>query len=421
MAFRAGTTGLTRLDRLTGRRRRHTVLALAATLSLAGCSSIPDWANPVAWYDGIFGDDEAAPAATPRSAPTAEGRSRTESADRQAPPRAGAVPDRPRASTREERAAVASGLTADRDAARYTDEDLRGRPAVASTGQPAPAAPPPAPAPAVAVAPVSPAPSPAAPPTAPAPVAAAPMPAPQPQPSIPAPAPLTQAPAPVPLQQSGAYVSGTTMPPAPLPGVVAPLRDTNALEQAYRSALLASAATVTTAPANTGFQPARPTALAAPATAVPANVMQTYQQPPMPAATLPVSPATAAAPLAPITARGLQAPNAPGTFANAGSRLAGQIVFAAGGSGLSRRDLDVVSDVLAQHNTRGGTIRVIGFSPAGSSGQSKLNAFRLAQDRANAVATALSREGARPNFVFVEARTDGAGNPPNRVDLYLEN
>lgn len=228
-------------------------------------------------------------------------------------------------------------------------------------------------------------------------------------------------PSPAPLQQSPAYASAPTMPPAPLPGVVAPLRDTAALDQSYRSALMASAATVTTAPANTGFQPARPASIAVPATAVPGNVLQTYQQPPMPPASLPVSPATASIPLVPITARGLPAPNAAGTFASAGSRLAGQITFGSGSTGLGRRDLQTVSEVVAQHNTRGGTIRVIGFSPAGSSGQSKLNAFRLAQDRATAVANALTREGAKPNFVFVEARTDAAGDPANRVDLYLEN
>ncbi|MDX2307830.1 MAG: OmpA family protein [Hyphomicrobium sp.] len=392
-------------------------MALLALLSVGACSSVPDWANPVSWYDGIFGDDQTPPPATPRSAPTAEGRSRAESAQRQEPPRVGSVPERPRASSREERTSVASGLTADRDAARYTDEDLRGRPAAPAFAQPAPA-PAPAPASSVAVAPAS-APPMAAPP-APAPVAAAP-PAPTAPAPIPTPLPLTQMPSPAPLQQSPAYASAPTMPPAPLPGVVAPLRDTAALDQSYRSALMASAATVTTAPANTGFQPARPASIAVPATAVPGNVLQTYQQPPMPPASLPVSPATASIPLVPITARGLPAPNAAGTFASAGSRLAGQITFGSGSTGLGRRDLQTVSEVVAQHNTRGGTIRVIGFSPAGSSGQSKLNAFRLAQDRATAVANALTREGAKPNFVFVEARTDAAGDPANRVDLYLEN
>jgi len=414
-AFQAGTIVVTSFRRSTSSTApRRATLALAALLSLGACSSVPDWANPVAWYDGVFGEDETAPQPAPRSAASAEGRARTENAEQQPPPRAGSVPERPRAtSTREERTQVASGLAADREAARYTDEDLRGRPAAPAFSEPAPvarpAAPPPAPVPAPAARQV------AAVPVAPPQPQAVPAPAP-----IPTPQPLTQMPSPQPLQQAAISAPAPTMPPAPMPGIVAPIRDSSALDQSYRSALMASAATVTTAPANTGFQPARPAAIATPATTVPGNVMQTYQQPPLPPVALPATP-TAAVPLAPIAARGLPGPNAPGTFANAGSRLAAQIPFGAGSTGLGRRDLETVSTVLAEHNTRGGTIRVIGFSPAGNSAQSKLNAFRLAQERASAVASALTREGARANFVFVEARTDMAGEPANRVDLYLEN
>ena len=34
--------------------------ALATMLLLAGCSSVPDWANPVEWYDGLGSDNTTA-------------------------------------------------------------------------------------------------------------------------------------------------------------------------------------------------------------------------------------------------------------------------------------------------------------------------------------------------------------------------
>ena len=106
-----------------------TILALV----LAGCSYVPEWASPVTWYDGVAsgvssvagavggvfsgGDDEdsvqeAAAAAT-----------EDEDGDDEAYPRLSAVPDRPEPSA--DTGDVAEGLVADRENARYTDEQLR--------------------------------------------------------------------------------------------------------------------------------------------------------------------------------------------------------------------------------------------------------------------------------------------------------
>ena len=37
--------------------RARTATALVALLALVGCSQVPDWANPVEWYDSVAGDD----------------------------------------------------------------------------------------------------------------------------------------------------------------------------------------------------------------------------------------------------------------------------------------------------------------------------------------------------------------------------
>ena len=37
-------------------RWRLGLAGLLALGSLAACSSVPDWANPVSWYDDMFGD-----------------------------------------------------------------------------------------------------------------------------------------------------------------------------------------------------------------------------------------------------------------------------------------------------------------------------------------------------------------------------
>lgn len=103
--------GKTPFARLTA---RAAVMVLAAGL-MAGCSAVPDWANPASVFSSDTPDETAAEgsafpdlASVPETAPT------TTSLD--------------------EQKNIAEGLVADRDAARYTDEVLRG-----GTAAPAPA------------------------------------------------------------------------------------------------------------------------------------------------------------------------------------------------------------------------------------------------------------------------------------------
>ncbi|MDP6623016.1 MAG: OmpA family protein [Alphaproteobacteria bacterium] len=114
----------------TAQRRRPLAvpLMLAGAVLLSGCSSVPDWANPVTWYDSVFTTDQAPPKATKTAQ---EAAAKAEDRDKGFPSLRNVPEKAPETSDARERAKVASGLVADRKHARYTDEKLRG-------GQPLP-------------------------------------------------------------------------------------------------------------------------------------------------------------------------------------------------------------------------------------------------------------------------------------------
>lgn len=98
---------------------------LMAQLGLGACS-VPQWADPTDW----FAEDTAEPAAKP-----AGGSAATDERF----PNLGRVPPRPVEQTAAgDRSRVIGSLSADRDNARYTDEELRARPAQSNTLPPSP-------------------------------------------------------------------------------------------------------------------------------------------------------------------------------------------------------------------------------------------------------------------------------------------
>jgi len=100
---------------------------LVAMLGLAGCGG---WADPTEW----FGDEDAA------SAPVPSGSiSRDAGTNAERFPNLARVPPRPvEMSANSERRQAVDSLAADRANARYTDEELRARPADSNTPPPAP-------------------------------------------------------------------------------------------------------------------------------------------------------------------------------------------------------------------------------------------------------------------------------------------
>lgn len=106
--------------------------ALALILALAGCSrmpslsdlpdvpDLPDWANPISWVDGLFdgGDDVET---LPKAPTVARGTPDTDKPY----PKLSAEPAPKPASSSESRRELARSLVADRDNARYTEQNLR--------------------------------------------------------------------------------------------------------------------------------------------------------------------------------------------------------------------------------------------------------------------------------------------------------
>ena len=284
---------------------------------------------------------------------------------------------------------LASGLVADREQAKYTDEELRGgKVAALSPPRPQPPAPPRSEEPAA--------------PAAPEPVAPQ---APAAQVSPPAPAPV-RAPAPA---------SGLT-PASPSPSA------TPLTPQAPRSLppRTAAAAPVQTATAysTTTFQPSRAQPLPADlAASLPAGVAQRYQE------TLrqPVPGAPAGLPVAPVL----------------GGRAGGAYVsipFASGSSQLSSGDQRTIAQLARAAKGGFSRIRVVGHASSSASSQSEsqrlLANWEVSQARATAVADELVRQGVDVARIVIEAVGDSqaasaggymdAEAAARRVDLFLE-
>jgi outer membrane protein OmpA-like peptidoglycan-associated protein len=108
--------------------RAATALLLGASTTISACSFVPDWGNPVVWYDtvieGIGSSGETPPKAGTEAVQKAQAQTGTSSL--RSFPQLNAVPQQaPQASSSQERRRIAKGLVADRDNARYTDQVLR--------------------------------------------------------------------------------------------------------------------------------------------------------------------------------------------------------------------------------------------------------------------------------------------------------
>ncbi len=104
-------------------RLSHLLIAGAAALTLAACSTAPDWAKPSTISDSITG---TAPSEPTNETVAAAQEASDNQADGEGFPSAGTVPERPQTTSLEERRQVANSLVADRDHARYSGEALRG-------------------------------------------------------------------------------------------------------------------------------------------------------------------------------------------------------------------------------------------------------------------------------------------------------
>ena len=415
---------------------------IAVALLLAGCSWVPDWANPVNAYDAIFGDNWVPDWANPVNAygavfgddppppklATEQDKKLAFKRKGSTFPNVGSVPyQAPKTSSAAERRRVVQGLVADKQNARYTDGS--GSQQVASAPPPPPATSipstvttagvaqavtqTPSGAPRLIAVPsiVQGGPQPIAPPQAGAPypqivvpATAAMVPQPAAQTALPQVAGPTT-PVSVPLLQSTLTQNQVAVAPVTkiLPGQFI------TVEQVFAARIAESGATVTAAPAHLGFQmaaqPVNTLALPAQSTAVSANLASTQPQ-------LAVSMPAGLAAGEPII-----------------------VHFAHGSARITARELAKVGEIARRYKANGGgMIRVVGHSSSRTKnlpvGKHKLVNFWISIDRAQAVASELMRQGVSASVIVIEARSDidplvfesmPAGEAQNRrTEVYLE-
>ncbi len=389
-------------------------LVLGASLSLSACSYVPDWGNPIVWYDSIFsgglfgGDGDAPPKAEAREVEKAG--SQAESGESKGFPNLGSVPtEAPRTSSSVERQRTSQELVADRDNARYTDQVLRagGTPKTpepvrqVASAQPVATARLPKLDPQPAVVP----PPPSAVPRA---QAASPMPRPIVEPER---GPQAGAPYPPPAGEAAGGMTTAAAPPSaapeqsapqPAPPAAAPVSTgpgQGVLAQTFAEALAQSADTVSTAPPGTSFGAPSAAPLTPDQTSVPDIVREAYNES-----------LVAGSGIAPSAANAPDAPRLPGLPSASAPSGPATVYFGHGSARLSGKAKAVIRDVAEAYKTRPGTLRVVGHASHRTRDlplqQHKLVNFRVSLDRATAVANELIRLGVDGNAVQIVAVSD---------------
>jgi outer membrane protein OmpA-like peptidoglycan-associated protein len=414
----------TAMNRLAARRGIRLVLTAIATLWLAACS-VPDSINPVSWYRDSMGlSEDDPPEDTRNSGNLAAGNTRDY-------PNLATVPPTPtRALSTAERDALTQRLISDRANAKYIDEQLRGGPAAA-------AAPPPAPAAVASAAPAAPAaaatppaadvaPAPTAPPAPPSTAAAAPPPAATP-PAAPSSRSVSLS-APPPNPAASAPAAAPTPPPAP-PPASAPAAATPAAPARSAPWVSLSAPPPSGTEQQAAASPPTPAAPAVDANGQPRESPLTSPT----VRSVPEPETPRAPPPPPSLAQGGKSPAArtqvaARTPASAPPPATGapiaQVTFADNSARLSPADRRIVGEVIPLQRQTGGAIRVVGYaSKGGGTASQQLANFRIALDRANAVASVLAQSGVAPDQILVETAppTGENGIAANRAEIFLEN
>lgn len=366
---------------------RAAVVALVA-VGASGCSDIPDWADPTNWVDDSGPSDTGQPAGeTPDLA---------------------SIPDRPTpSSTADEQKQVASSLDADRSQAKYSSDALR--------GGTEPAAPPPPPPSAVSSDQLA---------------AAQSM-----TPSTPRPAPSAASSTPPPSQAEAAPPASDTTGAAPTPAPAAtnlPPATPAPAQAASPAPAPVTASMISPSDAALGFKPSSAPPLDPTiGQFVAPPIVARYDQ----TASAAGAAGTRVAAVTPRPARGKRAvggPDAmsgavvanldalqtasagrPSTYANAQGLPPTSVVFFPGDGTLlnaeGRAQVRAAVEAFKQAGQQG-YIRIVGHASSRTSNmpleKHLVVIFNKSQDRANAVAKEVIREGVPANKVLVEAVGD---------------
>jgi len=101
-----------------------------------------------------------------------------------------------------------------------------------------------------------------------------------------------------------------------------------------------------------------------------------------------------------------------------------QVMFADNSARLSPADRRIVDQIIPLQRQTGGAFRVVGYaSKGGGTASQQLANFRIALDRANAVASVLAQAGVATDQILVETAppTGESGIAANRAEIFLEN
>src|SRR5205814_2924605 len=123
-----------------------------------------------------------------------------------------------------------------------------------------------------------------------------------------------------------------------------------------------------------------------------------FQPPPAPPELPPVGPSRSAA-----TDPGKASPKSP---APVGTPVA-EIKFGGDATGLTDHDRRTLETVVPLYQENPGKIRIVGYAAAGTGAVEQLNSYRVAIDRAQAVAAALTQAGIPADKIRVEAAPAG--------------
>jgi outer membrane protein OmpA-like peptidoglycan-associated protein len=377
---------------------------------LAGCSSVPDAANPVEWYrathDAITGKSDPDTAAKDAPVPGVD----------ESVPNLSSVPPRPQTSSAQERQQMAAGLVADRQAAgRYSGEVIPRqnaqqqppppRSTSAATAAPQPStAPPPA-----ASSPTAPSPAQvqaAAPPPPPPPASA---PASAPQQSAPTPPPAVAPPEPPTQQQAAVPPPGAARTPPQLREVT-PLAVPQGSAQPIQPSNIVIPRENPQAPQLAQVKPYVPPPGLDP--------VETVYVGGGGATTVIGGGGATPAAIRSLPPTGTVAREVPGvrplsTFSGAprGSQQAATIQFANGSARLSDRDRSILREVASQYKQRGASsVRVIGHASSRTHAENlerhrQANA-RVSAERAETVARELVRLGVPAQAIYAGAVSD---------------
>lgn len=394
-------------------------VSIVALLALAGCSSVPDYLNPVEWYEDAeeavtdwWDEDDEKAVAAPPSAPAS-----TQGSSDETYPKLSSVPDKPTGTaTQKELEEVKKGLMADKANAKYTDEAEQ--PKITSGAAPAPQAP-----------------KTAAATTATAVAAGTPL-------TPRATSPSTGEQLPISSPEVVKKAADPDTPSFKKENIVAPVREGDVPSQRLKSAdpdasklwpntsapISVGVATVQSQRIDTSASKPRTSMLSEQTNrSATASSISEQQDEPQVAAAAPSSDAMpktmpAAEPMAKMESPAASADQAGSqsvivnpdaiydSYVPTESYEIGVVNFGHGSAHLSGRDKQIIAQSVAAWKERGGRIRIVGHSSSRTGDMDLANHMlanlNISLKRANNVASEMIRQGVDPQYLMVDARGD---------------